>query len=72
MRRGRVRSKRLELDQENDSDQDNDRKFVEPAIPDMAMDVAVLAEIEQQLTTAFERWAELEARTAALKTNGPA
>ena len=31
-----------------------------------------LAEIEQQLATAFDRWAELEARAAALKTNGPA
>jgi ATP-binding cassette subfamily F protein uup len=31
-----------------------------------------LAEIEQQLAAAFDRWAELEARAAALKTNGPA
>jgi ATP-binding cassette subfamily F protein uup len=31
-----------------------------------------LVEIEQQLATAFDRWAELEARAAALKTNGPA
>jgi ATP-binding cassette subfamily F protein uup len=31
-----------------------------------------LTEIEQQLATAFDRWAELEARAAALKTNGPA
>jgi ATP-binding cassette subfamily F protein uup len=31
-----------------------------------------LADIEQQLATAFDRWAELEARAAALKTNGPA
>jgi ATP-binding cassette subfamily F protein uup len=31
-----------------------------------------LAEIEQALATAFDRWAELEARAAALKTNGPA
>ncbi|MCM2310478.1 MAG: ATP-binding cassette domain-containing protein [Steroidobacteraceae bacterium] len=31
-----------------------------------------LAEIEQQLATAFDRWADLEARAAALKPNGPA
>jgi len=31
-----------------------------------------LTEIEQQLAAAFDRWAELEARAAALKTNGPA
>jgi len=31
-----------------------------------------LAEIEQQLAAAFDRWAELEARAAALKTNGTA
>jgi len=31
-----------------------------------------LAEIEQQLATAFDRWAELEARASAAKTNGPA
>jgi len=31
-----------------------------------------LAEIEQQLATAFDRWADLEARATALKANGPA
>jgi len=31
-----------------------------------------LEEIERELATAFDRWAELEARSAALKTNGPA
>jgi hypothetical protein len=31
-----------------------------------------LVDIEQQLPAAFDRWAELEARAAALKSNGPA
>jgi ATP-binding cassette subfamily F protein uup len=31
-----------------------------------------LEEIERELATAFDRWAELEARAAALKANGPA
>jgi ATP-binding cassette subfamily F protein uup len=31
-----------------------------------------LGEIDRELATAFDRWAELEARSAALKANGPA
>jgi ATP-binding cassette subfamily F protein uup len=31
-----------------------------------------LAAIEAELGSCFDRWAELEARSAALKTNGPA
>jgi ATP-binding cassette subfamily F protein uup len=38
----------------------------------MKADGVRLTEIEQQLANAFERWAELEARAAAPKTNGPA
>jgi len=38
----------------------------------MRADGLRLAEIEQQLAAAFDRWAELEARAAALKANGPA
>jgi ATP-binding cassette subfamily F protein uup len=38
----------------------------------MKADGVRLTEIEQQLATAFERWAELEARAVALKANGPA
>jgi ATP-binding cassette subfamily F protein uup len=40
--------------------------------PQIKADGLRLTEIEQQLATAFERWAELEARVATLKANGPA
>ena len=38
----------------------------------LKLDGLRLAEIEQQLGTAFARWEDLEARSATLKANGPA
>ena len=53
-----------------------DRPEDEPALEHRnlarAMDGLRLEEIERELATAFDRWAELEARAAAPKANGPA
>jgi ATP-binding cassette subfamily F protein uup len=62
----------LETEQRAINERMSDPEYHRQGATRMKADGARLAEIEQQLATAFDRWAELEARAAALKTNGPA
>jgi len=62
----------LETEQREINERMSDPEYHRQGATRMKADGVRLAEIEQQLATAFDRWAALEARAAALKTNGPA
>jgi ATP-binding cassette subfamily F protein uup len=62
----------LEVEQRAINERMSQSHYHQQGAAQIKADGVRLAEIEQQLSTAFDRWAELEARAASLKKNGPA
>jgi ATP-binding cassette subfamily F protein uup len=67
-----ARIEALELEQRELNERMSRADYHKQGTAQIKADGLRLEEIERELATAFDRWAELEARSAALKANGPA
>jgi ATP-binding cassette subfamily F protein uup len=67
-----ARIEALELEQRELNERMSRADYHKQGTTQIKADGLRLEEIERELATAFDRWAELEARSAALKANGPA